>query len=363
MAVSYEEYQRAQSDVMLYEQRVSSYQIKVLEIQKDYDTYSAYLAAGTSNADPAVLTRIQTKLTQATSNLNEANSQLETVRATVSTFENSPLPDVSVTETIKTPLAINPSATDAASAEKQQNGTIEGTPPTTTNISSTDNSTTSAKEAAEKRSKPSSQPAKIAPATPKFQGGKDHRVRLKVPTSYLVGQAAGPNSTLVNSQGIIFPYTPSITQEYIATYNSVPITHSNYAQYFYKNSAVSTISLSAKFTVQNDYEAEVYFSVIHLLRALTKMRYGDDDNAGSPPPVCRLFAYGDAIMNNVPVAISAFKLELPDNIDYFTTKSQSSAPTISTITLTLTPIYSRNEMQQFTVTDWLSNNLRSKGYL
>lgn len=267
--------------------------------------------------------------------------------------------------TIKTPAATNPSATDAAAAEKQATATVEGTPPATATQNEDSNGfeAAAAREAAEKRSKPTSQPDKPKAATPKFQGGKDHRVRLKVPTSYLIGQAAGPNSTLVKSQGIIFPYTPSIAQEYIASYNSVPITHSIYAQYFYKNSSVGAISLSAKFTVQNEYEAEVFFSVVHLLRALTKMRYGDDDNAGSPPPVCRLFAYGDAIMNNVPVAISSFKLELPDNVDYFTTKSQSSAPTLSTIVLTLTPIYSRNEMQKFTVTDWLSNNLRSKGYL
>jgi hypothetical protein len=269
------------------------------------------------------------------------------------------------TTTVKTPEATNPSATDEAAAEKQATATIEGTPPATDvqNEDSNGFEAAAAREAAEKRSKPTSQPDKPKAATPKFQGGKDHRVRLKVPTSYLVGQAAGPNSTLVKSQGIIFPYTPTIGQEYIASYNSVPITHSNYAQYFYKNSSVGAISLSAKFTVQNEYEAEVFFSVVHLLRALTKMRYGDDDNAGSPPPVCRLFAYGDAIMNNVPVAVSSFKLDLPDNVDYFTTKSQSSAPTLSTISLTLTPIYSRNEMQKFTVTDWLSNNLRSKGYL
>ena len=258
----------------------------------------------------------------------------------------------------------NTSQTDIATAAKYADPT-NITPPPFTVASQTDNvfEATIARDAAEKRGKLSSMPPKVAAATPQFQGGKDHRVRLKVPTSYLEGQAAGPNRTLVKSQGIIFPYTPTIGQEYTATYNSVPVTHSNYAQYFYKNSSVSTISLSAKFTVQNEYEAEVYFSIVHLLRALTKMRYGDDDNAGSPPPVCRLFAYGDAIMNNVPVAVSSFKLDLPDNVDYFTTKSQSSAPTMSTISLTLTPIYSRNEMQKFTVTDWLSNNLRSKGYL
>jgi len=263
--------------------------------------------------------------------------------------------------TIKSPEATNPSATDAVAAERQSTGTIEGTTDDQTDPNGFE--AAAAREAAEKLSKPSSMPEKTIAATPRFQGGKDHRVRLKVPISYLVGQAAGPNSTLVKSQGIIFPYTPTIGQEYTATYNTVPVTHSNYTQYFYKNSSVSAITLSAKFTVQNDYEAEIYFSIVHLLRALTKMRYGDDDNAGSPPPVCRLFAYGDAIMNNVPVAVSSFKLDLLDNVDYFTTKSQSSAPTLSTIALTLTPIYSRNEMQKFTVTDWLNNNLRSKGYL
>jgi hypothetical protein len=260
----------------------------------------------------------------------------------------------------------NPSQSDAATAAKYADPTNMTPAPSAVADQNEDSNgfeAAAAREAAEKRSNLNSQPDKPKAATPTFQGGKDHRVRLKVPASYLIGQAAGPNSTLVKSQGIIFPYTPTIGQEYIASYNSVPITHSNYAQYFYKNSSVGAISLSAKFTVQNEYEAEVFFSVVHLLRALTKMRYGDDDNAGSPPPVCRLFAYGDAIMNNVPVAISSFKLDLPDNVDYFTTKSQSSAPTLSTISLTLTPIYSRNEMQKFTVTDWLSNNLRSKGYL
>lgn len=274
-------------------------------------------------------------------------------------FEGAPAP-VTTQDTVKTPEATNPSATAAVSAEKQATGTIEGTPPP---LTQTNSNVLSAITKPPAPIKPTSQPVKITPATPKFAGGKDHRVRLKVPISYLVGQAAGPNNTLVKSQGIIFPYTPTIGQEYTAVYNSVPLVHTNYTQYFYKNSAVGTISLSAKFTVQNDYEAEVYFSILHLLRALTKMRWGDDDNAGSPPPVCRLFAYGDAIMNNVPVAISSVKVDFPDNVDYFTSKSLSSAPVISTIGITLTPIYSRNEMQQFTVSDYLSSGIRSKGYL
>ena len=281
-------------------------------------------------------------------------------------FEGAP-PPVTPQDTIKTPDATNPSTTATATAAKNADSTnVTPAPsalppaPTTPAVSSTVAASPASNPAP---AKPSAVAPKITPATPTFAGGKDHRVRLKVPTTYLVGQAAGPNNTLVKSQGIIFPYTPTLGQEYSATYNSVPLVHTNYTQYFYKNSSVSTISLSAKFTVQNDYEAEMYFSIIHLLRALTKMRWGDDDNAGSPPPVCRLFAYGDAIMNNVPVAISSVKIDFPDNVDYFTSKSLSAAPVLSTIGLTLTPIYSRNEMQKFTVSDYLSSGIRSKGYL
>jgi hypothetical protein len=262
--------------------------------------------------------------------------------------------------------ATNASKTDLATAAKYADPTnITPSPSAVSGQGDNAFEIAAAENAAIIRSnKPSSEPKKEPPATPKFQGGKDHRVRLKVPISYVSGiHTQGPNKSLYKSQGIIFPYTPSISQDYAANYSAVPVTHSNYTQYFYKNSSVGTISLTAKITVQNEYEADMYFSIIHLLRALTKMRWGDDDNAGSPPPVCRLFAYGDAIMNNVPVALSAFKLDLPDNVDYFTTRALSSAPAMATLNLTLTPIYSRNEMQKFTIKNWLDTDLRSKGYL
>jgi hypothetical protein len=105
-----------------------------------------------------------------------------------------------------------------------------------------------------------------------------------------------------------------------------------------------------------------------MLRALTKMLSGGEEGSGSPPPVCRLDAYGDFMLKNVPVAISSFKIELPDGVDYFTTDgypfNQTSVPTISTISLTLVPMYSRAEMRDFTVDDWLTNvKTRKSGYL
>lgn len=217
--------------------------------------------------------------------------------------------------------------------------------------------------------KPSSMPAEPAPVQPSINGKKDNRVRIKVPASYLVGFAEGPNKELVRAGGIVFPYTPTIETEHKATYNSAPITHANYTQYFYKNSQVGEISIGAKFTVQNETEAAIYVSVVHLFRALTKMRFGDDPNAGSPPPVCRLMAYGDFMFDNTPIAISSFRVSLPDNVDYISTGLKytkygvTSVPVMSTFTINAIPIYSRKEMLNGTVDKWLYNDQRLRGYL
>lgn len=202
------------------------------------------------------------------------------------------------------------------------------------------------------------------------EGMDDSRVKIRVPTSYLTNLTSGSpgRNELEKLGGIIFPYTPSISYEHKADYSNVPVMHSNFASNFYQRSYVTNISISGKFTVQNDYDASVYLSTVHLLRSLTKMLSGGEDNSGSPPPVCRLDAYGDFMLKNVPVAISNFKFELPDGVDYFTINEgpfkQTSVPTVSTISLTLIPMYSRAEMQKFTVSGWLSGaSVRKSGIL
>jgi hypothetical protein len=202
------------------------------------------------------------------------------------------------------------------------------------------------------------------------EGKDDNRVKIRVPSKYIVDLTSGSpgRNELKKLGGIIFPYTPSISYEHKADYSSMPVMHSNFALNFYQRSSVTNISISGKFTVQNDYDANVYLSTVHMLRALTKMLSGGEEGSGSPPPVCRLDAYGDFMLKNVPVAISSFKIEFPDGVDYFTTDgypfNQTSVPTISTISLTLVPMYSRAEMRDFTVDDWLNNvKTRKSGYL
>jgi hypothetical protein len=176
------------------------------------------------------------------------------------------------------------------------------------------------------------------------------------------------NDELYRTNGIIFPYTPQISLEHKADYSTVNAMHSNYSQSFYQRSSVGQITIQGKFTVQNNADAEVYLSTVHLLRALTKMLTGGDDLAGAPPPVCRLSAYGTYMLENVPVVVTNFRTDLPNNVDYFTLSNNSKfkevmVPRSSDISVTLIPMYSRNEQQNFSVQGWLGGNLNSQGYL
>jgi hypothetical protein len=199
----------------------------------------------------------------------------------------------------------------------------------------------------------------------------DLRVRIKVPGRYfsqsqtrglndeLVGRVrSAPNNsgnldnTAPTSGQIIFPYTPNISFDYKADYSTLHPTHSNFIQHYYTHSSVGAIAISGKFTVQNDADAGVYIATTTLLKALTKMRFGLDPDAGAPPPICRLFAFGNYMLDNIPIVISSFRIELPDNLDYYKldTKKQTTytgpiaVPTLSTIAISCLPVFSRKEM-------------------
>jgi len=211
--------------------------------------------------------------------------------------------------------------------------------------------------------------------------GFDNRVKIALPQSYVDTTGIfGNNGALLRLRAIIFPYTPSISFEHKASYATQNPLHSNFTQYFYQHSSVSPITISGKFTVENDDDAGVLLATISLLRGLVKMPTAIDGRLtpGSPPPVCRLKAYGDFMLENIPVVVTSFKHELPDNVDYYTVSkfqdnaayynyNNSTVPTMSTITVTLNPVYSRDEMQKFGVEEYINGKFNVsksvKGYL
>jgi hypothetical protein len=177
---------------------------------------------------------------------------------------------------------------------------------------------------------------------------------------------------LAATSGVVFPYTPSLSVTHNARYGSTPLTHSNYSSYFYEGSEVASININGEFTVQNIQEGQYLMAVIQFFRTVTKMFFGADQNAGSPPPLVFLDGFGAAYLPHVPCVVTAFSHTMPGEVDYVAipvgapiyndrsgvvigSPTQNLGgpvrlPTSSTVNITLQPVYSRqNIARNFTL--------------
>jgi len=132
----------------------------------------------------------------------------------------------------------------------------------------------------------------------------------------VAGSGPGLLAPLAVTNGVIFPYTPTIGTAYKANYETYDLTHSNYRGYFYKNSYIDAVSLKATFTAQSTADAAYVLAVIHFFRSVTKMFYGQDAQRGSPPPLVFLSGLGDYQFNNHPCVVTSFSYNLPPDVDY-----------------------------------------------
>ena len=164
-------------------------------------------------------------------------------------------------------------------------------------------------------------------ALAQFPVNTDWRVvlRLAPGADYLYAAPdAGLLQPLKTTNGVVFPYTPSITTAYKANYSEYNLTHSNYRGYFYQNSYTDTVQLNATFTAQSTADAAYVLAVIHFFRSVTKMFYGQGANRGSPPPLVYLSGLGDYQFNNHPCVVSQFNYVLPADVDYISSGSPNN---------------------------------------
>jgi hypothetical protein len=153
----------------------------------------------------------------------------------------------------------------------------------------------------------------------------DWRVKLRLaPQADYLYKAQDPGilAPLAVTDGIIFPYTPTIDVQYRAEYNNYQPTHSNYMHYFYKGSSVQTVQLQAEFTAQDTKEAEYLLACMHFLKSASKMFYGQDAQRGSPPPLLYLSGLGEYQFNEQPCVVSEFNLNLPSDVNYIRARSR-----------------------------------------
>jgi hypothetical protein len=147
----------------------------------------------------------------------------------------------------------------------------------------------------------------------------DWRVRLSLaPQANYLYKAADPGilRPLAPTNGIIFPYTPTISTSYRANYSPYDLTHSNYKGYFYQNSSVDPINMTCSFTAQNTQQADYLLAVIHFFRSVTKMFYGQDAQRGAPPPLVYLSGLGEYQFNGHPCLVQSFAYSLPADVNY-----------------------------------------------
>ena len=218
----------------------------------------------------------------------------------------------------------------------------------------------------------------------------DWRVRLQIPNQAdsLFQELLDNNellSPLQESRGMFWPLTPAVVIQHSANYNPLSQTHSNYPFQAYQNSQVDALNIIGEFPVQNKDDARHWVATVNFLRTVTKMFFGNDQTnlKGNPPPIMHLSGYGDHMFNKVPVVVNTFNVELRPGIDYISTKqddtsykqltgtdageflnsgeAQSWAPTLSNISVLVTPIYSRDSIRNFSLQRFARGELNGKG--
>jgi hypothetical protein len=121
---------------------------------------------------------------------------------------------------------------------------------------------------------------------------------------------------LVDTNGVIWPYIPSISVSHQAQYTTAPLTHSNYPAHFYNSSEVADIQISGEFTVQSVDEGQYLMAAVYFFRSATKMFFGTGENVGQPPPIVFLDGYGSHYFPHVPCVVTNFTHTLPNEVDY-----------------------------------------------
>lgn len=185
----------------------------------------------------------------------------------------------------------------------------------------------------------------ISPAT-------DTRVRLRA----MIGQEeqvygpSGDSDNLLSilhpthegTNGLLFPYTPSISFSQEVSYKDLDMVHTNGDISAYTRTPSVKLNVSGDFTVQNQREGQYALAVIHFLRTVSKMYFGQKDQAnkraGLPPPVLIFDGYGNYMFNNLPVILlgHSYTFEKDMNmVSVSTASGLAKVPSKFTITMDL----------------------------
>jgi len=210
-------------------------------------------------------------------------------------------------------------------------------------------------------------------ATSRFGSNNDTRARLALsPQSGPILYRDPVNSLLrplVETDGIVWPYTPNINVSFSAAYTGNQTIHNNYQSQSYGQSTVEQITCVGQFTANTPREAAYVLSVLHFLKSATKSFFGQDTNRGTPPPVLRFSAHGPYMFNSVPVVIANTSQDFEGSIDYINADiasggggidSTTRVPSLISVNVTLLPVVSRLRQTEFSLAEYARGELIGK---
>lgn len=168
----------------------------------------------------------------------------------------------------------------------------------------------------------------------------DRRVRLRpkdAAQSYVYGDLDGREPSLLSflraSNGMVWNYTPNISEQRTVNYEMDQPVHTNSGFNNYKNTSNTVITIQGTFMAGTATEAMYLLACIHFLRSVSLMDFGRQalysadrqiSVPGAPPPVLLLSAYGRYIYNDIPVILKSYSFNYADDVSYVQVPVDSS---------------------------------------
>jgi hypothetical protein len=172
---------------------------------------------------------------------------------------------------------------------------------------------------------------------------------------------------LRDTSGMLFPYTPQISFSQAVNYMDLQLVHANSDFPAYTRTPSVSVSISGKFTVQNQTEGRYALACLHFLRAVSKCYFGKQDaaKAGLPPPILLLNGYGMYMFNNLRVILKNHSWQFDDSVDSVMVTVGSGSvrlPALFSITCELTVVQTPQRMrEQFSFDKFASGALMQQG--
>lgn len=166
---------------------------------------------------------------------------------------------------------------------------------------------------------------KRADAADSIQGGQGSNIpnaagqsaaRVSPANTQLSSRSQHALAPIFATNGLVFPYNPTISESISVKYDSMELTHTNESFHVYRGTDNVRINIGeAKWTCDTFDNAVYALSALHFFRAYSHMDFGSG-RSGRPPSPMWFSAYGNYAFHRVPVLLEKADWSFPSDVDY-----------------------------------------------